>query len=84
MNARTFVRQRPIHLSNVAQVLFSFKCNAPVLYEAQNGLLDIMIQSWDLEDGHQVVHKLARRHFRKKEITAILDTDICQLKVFSR
>lgn len=83
MNARTFVRQRLIHLSNIAEVLFSFKCDTPVLYETKNGLLDIMIQSWDLENGHQVVHKLARRHFSEKEITAILDTDICQLEVFS-
>lgn len=42
--------------------------------------LHSMVQTGDLEDGHEVVDKLSGGYFSQKVVTSILDAYICELE----
>lgn len=75
----TFFLEVLVDLAWVVETGFPFECDAPVLYEPQDHVLHILIESWDLQDGDEVVHEFTRGHFREEQVSTVLHTDIAEL-----
>lgn len=80
---KTFSLQRPIHLTNIVQLVSALSRSGPVLDQLENLGANIMVdRSWadSFEQRDEVVHKLFGGNLGKEMLAAIFDAGVCKLQ----
>ena len=78
---KPFILQIPISLSHICEIHTPLSRHRPILDERQHFVLHIGIEwsAFRLQEGYEVIHKLARRNFSKEVSASILHASIRQL-----